>query len=205
MMDDIAVQIETSFELAIRALERRGARLVDVSIPMVRETEDAGNQIAWPEATHYHQQAGWFPARASDYSEDVRTRIEMGAKVAATAYLKALEAREKFINAFHLALVDNRLDAVILPTTPIAAPLIGEETTPVAGQNRPTRALLLRFNRPANLGGMPAISVPCGRTPEGLPVGLQLIGAVMDEQLLLEIAAVVEDTSGYAGRPTAAT
>jgi aspartyl-tRNA(Asn)/glutamyl-tRNA(Gln) amidotransferase subunit A len=205
MMDDIAVEIDMSFELAIRALQRRGARLVDLSIPMVRETEDAGNQIAWAEATHYHQQAGWFPARASDYSEDVRTRIEMGAKVTATAYLKALEAREKFINAFHLALVDNRLDAVILPTTPIAAPLIGEETTAVAGQNRPTRALLLRFNRPANLGGMPAISVPCGRTPEGLPVGLQLIGAVMDEQLLLEIAAVVEDISAYSGRPAMAT
>src|SRR2546430_16782644 len=55
-----------------------------------------------------------------------------------------------------------------------------------------SRALLLRNNRPANLGGLPAISVPCGRTTEGLPVGLQLIGAAMDEALLLQIAQAFE-------------
>jgi Asp-tRNA(Asn)/Glu-tRNA(Gln) amidotransferase A subunit family amidase len=70
--------------------------------------------------------------------------------------------------------------------------MIGEETTTVCGTNYPTRALLLRLNRPANLAGLPTISVPCGFTPEGLPVGLQLIGAVTDEHLLLRIAKSFE-------------
>jgi aspartyl-tRNA(Asn)/glutamyl-tRNA(Gln) amidotransferase subunit A len=80
------------------------------------------------------------------------------------------------------------LDALVVPTTPIPAPAIGEETASISGAIHPTRALLLRNNRPANLGGLPAISIPCGFTPDGLPVGLQLIGSVTDEHLLLRIA-----------------
>ena len=125
----------------------------------------------------------------------------MGTQVTATAYLKALEVRELFIEKFHRALEDHDLDAIVAPTTPIAAPMIGEETTSVAGKDRPTRALLLRFNRPANLGGMPAISIPCGFTPEGLPIGLQLIGAVTNEPRLLEIAAQFEGAMPIGHRP----
>jgi len=169
------------------------------------ETEDAGNQIAWAEATHYHQQAGCFPARAADYGEDVRARLEMGAKVSATAYLRAMEVRNSFIEHFHAAMADANVDALAVPTTPIAAPVIGEETTLVSGDKHPTRALLLRLNRPANLAGLPAVSVPCGFTPEGLPVGLQLIGAVTDEHLLLEIAKAFELACPGRARPALAT
>ena len=180
------------FDEALRALRKLGAHLIEVSIPLLNETENAGNQIAWAEATHYHQQSGWFPARADEYSEDVRVRLELGTKVPATAYLQALETREKFIQQFHLALAEAKLDALVVPTTPIAAPLIGEEITPVGGKDCSTRALLLRLNRPANLAGVPAISVPCGFTKAGLPVGLQFIGATTDENLLLWIARTYE-------------
>jgi len=80
------------------------------------------------------------------------------------------------------------IDALMVPTTPVAAPAIGEETTHVGRTEHPTRALLLRLNRPANLAGVPAISVPCGYTGAGLPMGLQFIGAEQNEQLLLNIA-----------------
>jgi aspartyl-tRNA(Asn)/glutamyl-tRNA(Gln) amidotransferase subunit A len=203
LQNDMSAEVERTFAQAVRALQRIGAQVAEVSIPSILETEDAGNQIAWAEATHYHQQAGWFPAKAAEYGEDVRTRLEFGTKVAATTYLKALEFREVFIQQFHLALEDNRLDALISPTTPIAAPLIGEETTSVNGQNRPTRALLLRLNRPANLAGIPALSIPCGSTPAGLPMGLQLMGAVTQEFLLLEIAAAFESTQPKPPPPSA--
>jgi len=175
--------------------------LKKVSIPLLSETEQAGNHIAWAEATHHHQKVGWFPAHAADYGEDVRTRLEMGTGVSATAYLKALELREKFIQQFHLAMTDADVDALVVPTTPIAAPLIGEESTLVGKENHPTRALLLRLNRPANLAGIPAISIPCGFTEAGLPVGLQLIGRAKHERLLLQIAQMVQAIMPVLRRP----
>jgi len=188
----LSVEMESAFDQALRLFRKLGATLREVSIPLLHETEDAGNQIAWAEATHYHQQAGWFPSRAADYGEDVRTRLEIGAKVPATAYLKALELRESFIGAFYAAMADAKLDALVVPTTPVAAPLIGEEVTSVSGTDHPTRALLLRNNRPGNLAGLPAISLPCSPTPDGLPLGLQLIGSVTDDALLLQIARAFE-------------
>jgi len=164
----------------------------DVSIPLLNETEDAGNDIAWAEATHYHQQAGWFPARSAEYGEDVRARLEMGTKVSATAYLQALESRSKFIQQVHLAMTETQIDALVAPTTPIAAPLMGEESTPIRHASHPTRALLLRLNRPANLAAIPAVSVPCCFTLAGLPVGLQLIGTAASELTLLRIAEVAQ-------------
>ncbi len=186
---------------ALRAFRSRKVRIKEVSLSLLEETEDAGNQIAWAEATHYHQQSGWFPSRAADYGEDVRSRLEKGTMVPATVYLQALELREKFIQQLHLAMTDAGVDALAVPSAPAAAPLIGEETTRVAGEDHPTRALLLRTNRPANLAGVPAISVPCGFTSAGLPVGLQLIGAVTDEHLLLRIAHAFERVHPLSRRP----
>ena len=191
-LDIISPEVETAFQEALRLLQKSKVSLKEVSIPLLLETEDAGNQIAWAEATHYHQQAGWFPARGAEYGGDVRTRLEMGAKVSATAYLQAMELRNSFIEHFHAAMAEANVDALVFPTTPITAPMIGEETTFVGGTGHPTRALLIRTNRPANLAGLPAISVPAGFTPEGLPVGLQLIGAVTDEHVLLQIAKLFE-------------
>jgi aspartyl-tRNA(Asn)/glutamyl-tRNA(Gln) amidotransferase subunit A len=188
----LSVEVEYAFEAALSVLGKIGANVRDASIPLLHETEDAGNQIASAEATHYHQHSGWFPSHSADYGEDVRTRLELGAKVPATKYLQALELRESFIGGFHAAIAEAMLDALVVPTIPISAPAIGEETASVCGMNHPTRALLLRNNRPANLGGLPAISIPCGFTPEGLPVGLQLIGSVTDEHLLLRVAHAFE-------------
>lgn len=200
LSESLSAAVESAFESTLAVFRKMGASLETVSIPLLRETEDAGNQIAWAEATHYHQQAGWFPARSADYGVDVRERLELGAKVSATTYLQALDLREAFLRRLLALMTDSTLDALALPTTPIPAPLIGEETTRLTSHgvsfcrsaDHPTRALLLRNNRPANLGGLPAISVPCGRTTEGLPIGLQLIGSVMDEALLLRMAHAFE-------------
>ena len=200
-LDVVFQDVHFVFDEAIRVLKKQGVRLKETSLPLLEETEDAGNQIAWAEATHYHQQAGWFPSRAADYGEDVRSRLEMGTKVSATVYLSALELREKFIQQFHLALEDAKVDALVVPTTPITAPLIGQEAIRLGEKDYSTRALMLRPNRPANLAGVPAISVPCGFTPAGLPVGLQFIGAVADEHLLLQIAHTFERAHPSQRRP----
>jgi len=197
----VSVDVEYAFEKALRVLRKLGATLQEAAIPLLQETEDAGNHIAWAEATHYHQHAGWFPARAADYGEDVRARLELGTRVPATAYLHAVEVRESFIAGFHAAMADAGIDALVAPTTPIFAPAVGEETTAVCGANHPTRALLLRNNRPANLAGLPAISIPCPGTADGLPVGMQLIGSVTDEPLLLRIAHSFEQGQSFFPHP----
>jgi len=199
--DVVSPEVQVAFDRAIRILKKAGASIKELSLPLLPETEEAGNHIAWAEATLYHQQAGWFPDRSADYGQDVRSRLEMGTSVSAVAYLKALQMREKFIAALHLAMEDADVDALVVPTTSIVAPPIGEESTPINGTLHPTRALLLRLNRPANLAGVPAISVPCGLTERGLPIGLQFIAAVTDEPLLLELACHFEQYSPLEARP----
>ena len=200
-LDVLSPEVERAFQTALRTLEKGGARLKEVFLPLLPETEDAGNQIAWAEATHYHQHAGWYPAHAEEYGEDVRKRLEKGTKVPAVAYLQALELRDQFIAAFHVILQEEELDALVVPTTPITATRVGEESVAIKGSIHPTRALLLRLNRPANLAGVPAISVPCGLTENGLPVGLQFVGAVTDELLLLELAYNFERACPLGAQP----
>ncbi len=199
--DVISPDVQTAFDAALKNLRRLGAQIKEISIPSLNITEDAGNQIAWPEATHFHQQSGWFPKRAADYGEDVRGRLEMGGKISATVYLEGLALRERFIHELSSKMRDAGVDALAVPTTPIPAPLIGEETSRIAEKDHPARALLLRLNRPANLAGVPAISAPCGFTASNLPVGLQFIGLHTTELTLLQIAHAYELANSPNSRP----
>lgn len=199
--DVISGEVGKIFDAALRSLRRLGAKMKNISVPLLRQTETAGNLIGWAEATHYHHRSGWFPVRAAEYSEDVRSRLQAGAKVSATEYLEALDQRKKFIEQLGHAMGASAIDALVVPTTPVAAPRINQDMTRVGEIDHPTRALLLRLNRPANLAGIPAISVPCGFTRGGLPVGLQFIGAVDREDLLLEIANVYQRSNRSSRRP----
>jgi aspartyl-tRNA(Asn)/glutamyl-tRNA(Gln) amidotransferase subunit A len=187
-LDLVSPEVTSGFNSSVRQLRKHGAHVQTISLPGLEETETAGNQIAWPEALLFHQQSGWYPGRAAEYGEDVRSRLEMGTEITAVTYLQALQSRDKFIAKFHSVLEEHDLDALVVPTTPITAPLIGEESTTINGKPHATRALLLRLNRPANLAGVPAISVPCGLAKNNLPIGLQFIGALNSESLLLAIA-----------------
>src|SRR6266481_1511232 len=199
--DVVSTEVQSCFASALRDFRKLGAQIKPISIPLLNNTEGAGNHIAWPEATHFHQQSGWFPARAQEYGEDVRARIEMGAKTSAVSYLEALAQRAQFINQLSSKRYDAGIDALVVPTTPIAAPQIGEEKTRIGEKDHPIRALLLRLNRPANLAGVPAISIPCGFTSSGLPVGLQLIGLHTAELALLQIAHTFELAHPLQRRP----
>jgi aspartyl-tRNA(Asn)/glutamyl-tRNA(Gln) amidotransferase subunit A len=204
-LDVFATDVSGVFGDAIRFLQRQGATINELSIPLLKEVEEAGNQIAWAEATHYHQQQGWFPAHGGDYGADVLSRLESGARVSATSYLQALDTRLKFNQQLLNAMViEAGVDAVVVPTVPITAPRIGEETTKIDDKDYPTRALLLRWNRPANLAHAPAVSIPCGVSNANLPVALQLIGLAPRDPLLLRIAHAVESGYPQTRRPTVA-
>ena len=199
--DVLSPEVEKSFQAALHILKKRTTLVKSVAIPLINETEDAGNRIAWAEATRYHQKSGWFPQHAAEYGDDVRDRIKKGTTILAVDFLEAMELRERFINEFHAAMHDQNLDALVVPTTPIAAAKIGEESITVGGTEYLTRALLLRLNRPANLAGIPAVTVPCGFTQNNLPVGLQFVGPANSEFTLLQLARNFEQACSLPQHP----
>jgi Asp-tRNA(Asn)/Glu-tRNA(Gln) amidotransferase A subunit family amidase len=90
-----------------------------------------------------------------------------------------------------IAAIFDSVDVLVTPTTPIPAPRLSNLTTNI-DQLRPTELVLLRNTRPANVWGTPAISVPCGRTSEGLPIGLQIIGPMGRDARVLQVARAFE-------------
>jgi len=199
--DALTQEVRSGFDAALRELGRAGMMAKDISIPLLDETEDAGNHIAWVEAAIYHQQQGYFPARAAEYGDDVRSRLEIGCKVPAVDYLQAQEIQKQFFQQLHTTLAEAGVDAIVFPSTPMEAPLLNQETIRIGAHEYPARALLLRHNRPANLAGVPSISVPCGFTRAGLPFGMQFMGCVSSEPVLLRIAKIFERTQPQNRRP----
>ena len=175
--------------------------------PTVNSWTEPSTNIALAEATAFHQSSGWFPSRSAEYGEDVRTRLEMGREIRATDYIAAFTKRQ----LAWLSLFDHRsdfvglIDAIVTPTTPFSATKIGVEDISVNGETEKVRAALLRLNRPANFAELPAISVPSGFTPSGLPVGLQIIGHGWQEESLLQFAHAFQHAHPQNRRPPLAS
>jgi aspartyl-tRNA(Asn)/glutamyl-tRNA(Gln) amidotransferase subunit A len=186
--------------VATKQLELLGARVVEVALPHVASSIDEATHRVVGEASHYHEVQGYYPARADEYTDDVRERLRAGYELRAVDFLRADAAiriiAEDFAAAFQ------HVDAILAPASAIPASVIGQSKARVAGQDVPVRQVLLRSMRPANATGLPAIAVPCGFTQQGLPVGLQLIGPHYSEALLLAIAAAYEGiTEWHLRRP----
>ncbi|MGH9709190.1 MAG: amidase, partial [Candidatus Acidiferrales bacterium] len=186
----VDAEVKHTIEAAVKVLEKLGACVEEVSLPHIAESVEPSTQIALAEALEYHESQGYFPARASDYGEDVRKRLEMGSAVRAVDYLKAQQAREQVRADFRAAF--EQVDAIVAPAVPITASLIGEDAVRIGGESQSVRGALVRMNRPANFTGFPVISVPCGFTRSGLPIGMALHGSQWEEAKLLQIAASYE-------------
>ena len=191
-------EVRSAAEAAVRDMEKRGATVREVSLPHVKESLNAATEISLAEALHIHQAAGYFPARAADYGDEVRQRIEAGGTVAAVAYLAGFDLKKRLLAEFDEAFRD--VDAIVAPSLPVPAPLIGAESVRIEGEEIGTRPAIVGQSRPANLTGLPAISVPCGFTHSGLPIGLQFIGRAFDEATLLRIAFSYESANDWGER-----
>jgi len=191
-------EVRRAAEAAVRAMEKRGAVVKEVSLPHVKESRDAATDISLAEALHVHEAAGYFPQRAADYSEEVRQRIEAGAKVPAHRYLAGFDVRKRLLAEFNAAF--QTVDVIVAPTVPVPAPPIGAESVQIDREDIDTRRAVVGHSRPANLTGLPSISIPCGFTREGLPIGLQLIGRAFDETTLLRIALTYESAQDWGAR-----
>jgi len=191
-------EVRRAAETAVREMEKRGAEVREVSLPHLKESLEAGTEISLAEALHVHEATGYFPARAAEYGEEVRQRIESGAKVPAHRYLAGFDVKKRLLAQFEEAF--RSVDAVVAPTVPVPAPSIGAESVQIDGEAIGTRPMIVGHSRPANFTGLPAISVPCGFTRDGLPVGLQLIGRAFDESTLLRIANSYERENDWRAR-----
>jgi len=109
-------------------------------------------------------------------------------------YLQALnDVRPRLVRAYADWYAENNLAAAVLPTTPLPAPPIGDdETTALNGRQVPTFPAVTRMTRANSVAGQPALSIPCGLTPDGLPVGLQIEGPSGADGALLALAAAIE-------------
>ncbi|MFZ0212050.1 MAG: amidase [Candidatus Acidiferrales bacterium] len=191
-------EIKKAIEEAMKVFKKLGARIEEVPLPHVKDSGEPTTQIALAEALEYHESRGYFPARAREYGEDVRKRLEMGSAVRAVDYLKGQQMREQVREDFRAAF--ERVDAIVAPATPIPAPRLGEDSVKINGESQSVRGALVGMNRPANFTGFPVISVPCGFTRSGLPMGMALHGQQWGEAKLLGMAFAYEQETEWHNR-----
>jgi aspartyl-tRNA(Asn)/glutamyl-tRNA(Gln) amidotransferase subunit A len=186
--DLVEPDVERLVRQAIETVGALGATLTEVALPHARHAQAAGNVIMSCEAASWH--ADWLRDRPDDYGADVLARIRGGQLVRAVDYLASQQLRtlvqRDFAEAFE------RVDVVVGPTAPIVAPRIGQTQEASGPLNVAPRGIANRDTIPCNLTGMPAISLPCGLSEDGLPVGLQIMGAAFAEPLVLRVAAAYE-------------
>jgi aspartyl-tRNA(Asn)/glutamyl-tRNA(Gln) amidotransferase subunit A len=181
--------VRVAFERALDALGRAGAAISDVELPETAGILEAYVNVVLPEGAAWH--APWLDSRAGDYTPLVRARFEAGRPIPAVSYIQALEFCRRLRAHIDAALED--ADALVLPTLPITAPLLGSgEVTidPAVADRTPVRSAMLKHTQPFNMTGHPAISLPL--SVAGLPVGFQLVGRHGGTPALLAIAEACE-------------
>ena len=180
------VDVRAAFERACRALERAGVVLEPVTVPHAADAPALYQHIALPEAAAFH--AATLESRPGDYTANVRLRLEMGRYILAEDHVRALHGRDVLVDEVMTALEGR--DGLLMPTLAVPATPLGAATMTVDGVDEPVRSITLRLTQLFNLTGHPAITLPCGHTPAGLPVGAQLVAERTPD--LLQTALAVE-------------
>jgi aspartyl-tRNA(Asn)/glutamyl-tRNA(Gln) amidotransferase subunit A len=186
--DLLDAQVAARFDEACERLRAGGAVLEDVVVPHAKEIGTVYVHIALPEAAAYH--AATLESRPQDYTENVRLRLEMGRYILAEDFVRAQRGRQQLIRGVREVL--NGRDGLLLPSMPVPATKLGAATVSFGGTEETVRNITLRLTQLFNITGHPAISLPCGTTDEGLPVGIQIVGVRNRTPELLEVAAAVE-------------
>ena len=151
--EKLDAEVRRAAEAAVRDMEKRGAVVREVSLPHLKESLDAATDISLAEALHVHEAAGYFPARAAEYGEEVRQRIEAGAKVPAHRYLAGFDVRKRLLAEFDAAF--QNVDAIVAPTVPVPAPLIGAESVQIDGEQIGVRPALVGHEPAGQFHGPP--------------------------------------------------
>jgi aspartyl-tRNA(Asn)/glutamyl-tRNA(Gln) amidotransferase subunit A len=208
--------IEALWQLGVEWLRHAGAEPVEISLPYTRYAlpayyiiapAEASSNLARYDGVRYglRVEGGSLDemyelTRAAGFGAEVRRRVLIGTYVLSAGYYDAyyLKAqRVRTLVARDFAAAFESVDAVLAPTAPSAAFAIGDNSgDPIAMYLNDV------FTVPANLAGLPAISIPAGLSGDALPLGLQIIGRAFDEETVLRIAHVLEDAAQFRHRPS---
>ena len=180
--EDLDPAVRSSMEAAIGTLRKLGFELREVDVPV-----DSDRTLQMAEAFSYHRSL--VETSAELYDPETLRRIRSGESISDEPYRAALSRLE----ATRREVADkfDGMDAWIAPTTPVPAPRLSPLMKDRA-QLRPAELMLLRNTRPVNVWGVPAISVPCASSADGLSIGLQIIGPPQGEKTVLGIASRFE-------------
>jgi aspartyl-tRNA(Asn)/glutamyl-tRNA(Gln) amidotransferase subunit A len=214
-VDGMPEEIEALWQQGVEWLRAAGAEAVEISLPMTKYALPAYYIIAPAEASsNLARYDGvrfglrvegdsldemYELTRAAGFGAEVRRRVLIGTYVLSAGYydayyLKAQRVRTLIARDFATAF--ERVDCILTPTAPSAAFAIGENShDPIAMYLNDV------FTVPANLAGLPAISVPAGLSVDGLPLGLQITGRAFDEETVLRLAEVLESTAQFRHLP----
>ncbi|MFF3005581.1 amidase [Kitasatospora sp. NPDC057940] len=189
--DRVDVEVEAAVRRAVEHLEALGARLVDVDIPMTRYLQATLWGLVAPEATAYHEHS--LRAVPELYQADVRALLEAGELMTAGDYLRAQRSRTLMRQEWARMLEE--VDVIAAPTVPVTAVRTDQEAvTWPDGTVEGVPDAYVRLSAPANITGVPALSVPVGRDAAGLPIGMQLLGRPLGERTLLRVGHAYERT-----------
>ncbi len=197
--DMIDEEVTAAVRQAAEVLENLGAYVEECSIPALNDSISISGTILLTEAAEIHLDN--LRQRADDFGPDVRGRLEEGAMIPAVSYIAAQRARTEFNRAIAEAM--NTYDILLAPTTALGAPRLGDRTVDVGGVQEAKLAIMPRLTRPHNICGIPTVSVPCGFTSEGLPIGMQLAARPFEDALALQVAHAYEQaTDWHTSRPS---
>jgi aspartyl-tRNA(Asn)/glutamyl-tRNA(Gln) amidotransferase subunit A len=197
--DPVDSEVEHLVRSAIELLGKLGATIHEISWPMYHESKAIASTILMAEATAYHSLL--MKRQGFRLDPKVRLRLEAGLLISAVDYLQAQRARRLFYQ--QSCDLFKKVDLLAGPTVPITACNIGTEEVQIGNTLSGVIPLLTQHTRPYNLNGFPAITVPCGFSRNGLPVGLQLAGKPFDEATVLRGAFAYEQaTEWHQRRPT---
>ncbi|MGW1377509.1 amidase [Streptomyces sp. NPDC002446] len=194
--DRVAPEVEAAVRRALARLADIGAELVDVEIPMTRYLQATHWGLMVPEATAYHERT--LRSVPELYGPDVRVLLKAGELVSAGDYLRAQRSRALMRQAW--SDMFDRIDVLAAPTVPMTAARSDQETVVWPdGATESVSDAYVRLCAPANITGMPSLSLPVGRGQAELPIGMQLIGRPLDEATVLRVGHAYETARGQVG------
>src|SRR5699024_7700781 len=193
--NNVDTEIEKVIRENIQYLKDKGAKVEEVEIPMLNDTKHLDDLSILCEAGTLHYDE--FLKNPESFGEGIPNIFRNHKIPSAIEYLNVQEDKKKLKNEFME--VFKKVDVLISPTLPFIAPDIGSGFVEINGRKEDIVESSLRFTRPANLTGLPALSVPCGFKDES-PIGLQIMGPTLSETLLLNIGYVIEQRNPLKGK-----